>query len=119
MNNNFIQISTSNDDSSSCSVHAISKCLDIPFDLAQAKLESLGRVKYCGAYHFPDIANALGLKPRPEHARQRLNKVLPKLSKGRYVVRIKGHVFCVIDGVIYDTFKQHNPEVLMVYEYKK
>lgn len=28
-------------------------------------------------------------------------------SRGRYVVRIKQHVFALIDGVMYDAYKQH------------
>jgi hypothetical protein len=36
-----------------------------------------------------------------------INQFVQQHPRGRYIVRIKRHVFAVIDGVIYDRYKQH------------
>lgn len=105
-------------ETASCSVNAIANCKGMTYAEAYQWLESMGRCKEYGIV-FRDYISKLDLTPRTEFAHMTLAKVLPKL-KGRFIVRTAGHVFAVIDCVIYDTFKQTgNTKVLMVYENKQ
>ena len=111
-------IQNSEYEANSCSVIAVSKCMDILYTEAYRRMHHIGRVQGSGIYNFGEYAVKLGLRHREDLAGNTLRQTLPKLASGRYILRVTGHLFCVIDGTVYDTWKQTtNKKVLMVYEY--
>jgi hypothetical protein len=87
----------------------------IPYAEAHARLAKLGRKPRAGfRFRYREVQN-LGLELRPEFSCQHLKTVLPEMASGRFIVRVAGHVFAVVDGVVVDLTPPINQIVLMVY----
>lgn len=99
-----------------CAVRATSVALGIPYHEAHARLKELGRKNRRGC-KFWKMAPQLGLELREDLSCMTLAKALPDMASGRFVVRISGHVFAVIDGVVID-MQTPKPgcRIKMVYE---
>lgn len=106
-----------------CTVRALACAKGISYDEAHAHMKAHGRVDRKGV--MPDVCKAiyeavgfkligicgttnkaLWLHGRfPEVKRlpgTSIKKLLPSLSKGRYIVGVYGHVFAVVDGMPLD-----------------
>lgn len=109
-------------ESRDCSVRALAHCLNIPYGEAHAKLAALGRKNRHG-FSFKKWANSLdtlGLEMKPELSCRTLAKTLPAMATGRYLCRVSGHFFAVIDGVVTDSWEQKpGRRLLMVYKPKE
>lgn len=90
-----------------CTVRALAAVTSISYAQAHEIFEQHGRRyghrisfaaithRTIGGYHFM----------RLEHGRLTLNQFLKQVdSTNRYVIRTRGHVFAVINGVVHDTF---------------
>lgn len=106
-----------------CTVRALACAKGISYDEAHAHMKAHGRVErhgvmpnkikgiyeaagfklvsICGTTRnamwlrgcFPEVKRLPGIS---------LKKLLPSLSKGRYILGMRGHVFAVVDGVVMD-----------------
>lgn len=105
-----------------CTVHALAVCAGIPYADAHAFLKSRGRKDGHGMrmweYHLSNYAGVHGkFVPVTSRIREAINpaawdhitvgqvlksNLLPK----RCIIGIKGHVFAVIDGMVYETTRQ-------------
>ena len=99
-----------------CTVVATAVVLGVPNIQAHRSLELLGRKKGKG-FHFEAVATYYNMKclthEPPDFgpgvctvSPKTLRDWLPDLQQGRYVVGVKGHVFAVVDGIIYDGFSK-------------
>lgn len=106
-----------------CTVRALACAKGISYDEAHAHMKAHGRVDRRGVQARPlyDAYAAAGFEltgiygttnkarfmqywfPNVKwHRGTSLKKLLPSLSKGRYIVGMRGHVFAVVDGVVMD-----------------
>lgn len=105
-----------------CTVRATAAALRLSYDDAHAKLKALGRKDNCGFKLAPHL-DALGLEQRPDLSCRSLEGILPEMTTGRFIVRVRHHVFAVIDGVICERQSliprlKSRTRVKMVYEVK-
>ena len=104
-----------------CSVRALSACLNVPYEVAHANLAVVGRkprriIKWTIWTRSLDV---FGLEMNAEFSCMTLAKALPQMSAGRYICRVEGHLFAVVNGVVHD----HRPpapgrRILMTYQPK-
>ena len=88
-----------------CTVRAIVNTCDISYDEAWLIMQKIGRKPRRGAnfnifirlYRERFNIEELRLPPLT------LNTIIPIMIKGKYIIRIKRHVFAVVDGKILDT----------------
>ena len=107
-------------DRNNCTVVATAKAEGLDYDYAHHLVSGLGR-NFRKRFYTSRIAKNRGWAYIPAVFRKYLHHyengaVIPrcsvgsllksgKLSKGRYVVQVRGHVFAVVDGVSYDSGK--------------
>src|ERR1035441_10313511 len=75
---------------------------------ARQKLAALGRKPRCGFKFREPAMKALGFEAMPEFSCmtwQKVEKALPSL--GAFVIRVRQHVFAVVDSVVMDS---HEPK---------
>ena len=114
-------------ESKDCTVRALSICCAVSYEEAHAALASEGRrtARPCTTSVLLRAVNKFKHAEPLTVPRELKNIYLPdgfyvqrwlgcniktfvqNLGPGRYLISIKKHVFAVIDGVIYDSFKQH------------
>ena len=102
-----------------CSVRALAHCLGIGYGEAHAKMAAFGRKDRCGFSFRNWAANleALGLEQRPDLSCMTLERALPEMSSGRFICRVSGHFFAVVDGRVMDSWHQKpRRRLLMVYQ---
>ena len=87
-----------------CTVRAYAIAKQIPYADAHAKLKALGRKQRRGWDWAGQFANSDEFELLPEFSARRVEKVLPELPPGRFVVHVRGHVFAVVDGVACDDY---------------
>jgi len=89
-----------------CTVRALAIASDQPYSWAHGILKSLGRPTGKG-FRFSTAATHLALtehaQPKRGCGRSRVKTAIRKYAKGRFIFRIRGHVFAVVDGVIHDS----------------
>ena len=99
-----------------CTVLATQFCLGLSYPEAYALLAKCGRKPRRG-FPFRKASGQLWLETRDELCGMTLMKALEGMQVGRFVVRISGHVFAVVDGRIFDNgFTNPRCRVKMVYE---
>ena len=99
-----------------CTVRATASCLGLSYVDAHARLKTLGR-KDGRRFAFWKVTNQLNLNLRSDLSCMTLRKALPEMKQGNFIVRVRGHVFAVIDGVIIDTMSPNfDGHIKMVYE---
>lgn len=86
-----------------CTVRSLAICAALPYTTAHGILSELGRKPGKG-FRFAKVARRMGYTEhvQPLRGRMRVVTALRRYSRGRFVFRIRGHVFPVIDGVIHD-----------------
>lgn len=92
-------------DSNNCTIVSLSICAGIPYEKANEIGIDAGRKKNRGLYTHKLFASARkkGIRFRKIPVnRISLKRFLLKYPKGRFLLERRGHVFCVIDGIIYD-----------------
>jgi len=93
-----------------CCVRAVAIAADIPYIEAHAMMKAAGRRDRCRMHGFVNLLNAtpkigrfyvvaLGL-----YADTRIRAFVALQATGRYIIRVNGHAFAVIDGVVHDKF---------------
>jgi hypothetical protein len=105
-----------------CTVRALANVLGAPYPLAHRLLSAAGRKPKRGMLwsQWSKVYSRLGIKMVSVHGSTKsarfiarasgvklsqgitIEKMLPLISKGRYIVQVTGHVFAVIDGKILD-----------------
>lgn len=105
-----------------CTVRALANALGMPYKLAHGILAKAGRKPKHGMVvsDWQPVYERLGLKLQSVHGstkgarfvshkynieRQQgitLEKLLPRLQQGRYVIKIRGHVLAVVNGKVLD-----------------
>jgi hypothetical protein len=93
MNSDRLALNEHND----CTVVAVMHCLGLTYPEAHARLAAVGRKPRKGVV-FRNVAQKLGLEPRPEFSHRAYKSILPELAQGRFIVRHAHHVFAIIDG---------------------
>lgn len=97
------------EDTNNCTVRALAICTGMDYKTCDITLTNLGRLPNRG-WKMMQRYEELPVKfektdfPREAGPRPQVRTVLKKLKTGRHIVRIAGHVFAVVDGVIHDTF---------------
>lgn len=90
------------DERKDCTVRAASIALEIPYKQAHLEFALLGRKKGKGFSFSRYAASSLRLAKVVGHKRCRVFGALCRYNKGRFVCRIRGHVFAIVDGVVHD-----------------
>ena len=97
-----------------CTVRALALAVDISYDEAYDILKEAGRK--CGAgFHFKDWVTTaqvnnckfewISFPATKGERRMNPQKFCNTFPSGKYIARVAKHVFCVIDGVVHDTFE--------------
>lgn len=109
-------------ESQDCSVRALSNVMGISYEDAHQKISLIGRQngKPVNTGDLNDLYISLGFKitvvgntitsryfsrknPTATHiAGSTIENMIGRLSRGKYIVQVRGHVFAVIDGKIFD-----------------
>jgi hypothetical protein len=96
------------DEHRDCTVIATATYFGISYDEAHEKLAACGRRDRCG-FQFAIAAATWGMSDLAPKLNLRKVSLKTALSSGRLpyrcIVSINNHVFCVIDGVVYDTIR--------------
>lgn len=88
-----------------CTVSALAAAMNIPYSEAYVLAVKAGR-KPDHKFPFIKLASTVGVNAQVYKQRRRAYKAVEMLPKtGRYVLRVRGHVFAVVDGVVVDTRK--------------
>jgi hypothetical protein len=105
-----------------CTVRALANCLGLPYKLAHRFLAKAGRQPKQGmkVTDWQPVYERFGIKLKSVHGSTKgarfmahkykieqqpgitLEKLLPSLQQGRYVIKIRGHVFAVVGGKVLD-----------------
>lgn len=113
---NYVLMKMQSKEKADCTVLASQFCLGLSYEAAHKLMAGVGR-KPNGRANYRKAAPALGLVPRPDLSCMTLMKALEGMQSGRFVVRIAGHVFAVVDGRMFDSgFPKRGARVRMVYE---
>lgn len=95
-----------------CTVRAFHHAFNIPYEEAYEVLKTIGGRKENKGINFEAFMKKLGwhykgiIFKRHSMGRVSLNKFMESDTKGTYIAKVSGHVFAIIDGVIYDTHEQ-------------
>jgi hypothetical protein len=105
------------DEKLDCTVRATAIAFGVPYLEAHAKLSAAGRKRKRKFSFRADSIENLGFELRPDLSCMTVEKAVSQIPSGRFVLRISGHVFAVVDGTIYDN-KPVKPKarVKMAYE---
>lgn len=96
-----------------CCVRAVAVAAEIPYYDAHAMMKAAGRRDRCRMKGFADLLNAtpkigryyvVALNSYYTIPLMKIREFVALQKPGRYIVRVNGHVFAVIDGVVYDKF---------------
>ena len=103
----LIKLTPHTDDRNSCTVNALSTATDMPWHEAQAIMAKYGRRRNRGV--ATSIVNrvykdVLGIECTVPDSRPTLAQFVRANPKGKFIVRVAGHVFVVKNGKQYDTF---------------
>ncbi len=113
---NYVLLKTKSREKADCTVLATMYSLALSYEEAHKLLEGYGRKARC-RFLYRQAAWKLGFVDRPDLAACTLMTALKGMQSGRFVVKISGHVFAVVDGRIFDNhFTKTKCRVQMVYE---
>lgn len=96
-----------------CVVLAISVACCLPYGAAHAEMKQHGRKdrhKTKLATYLKTVGNRIAnydLVPMPLASPSTIKQTVLKYPNGRYLVRTKGHLFAVVNGVIFDSGEKH------------
>lgn len=103
-----------------CVCRAISLGLNIPYEIVEEKLELVAQLMDCetlcvSCYKFLldevySLERIVGFKGLT------IREFLEMKPIGVFIIRVKGHLTCVIDGVIYDTWDCSNEVVDIIWK---
>jgi hypothetical protein len=101
-----------------CTVRAIATCMNIPYEVAHEIMRNKGRKDRCRTHFRLPIIQDLGFDDRAELSCMTVERSLKGMNHGRFIVSVRGHVFAVVNGVVYDQSPPPKKQrVEMVYEY--
>lgn len=92
-----------------CTVHAFSNATGCHYEKAHAALAANGRRKSCRYrlhQHAHDVGRTLGVKLELVRRSGTLRRFLSDYPQGRFIVRVSGHAFAVVDGSVIDRTEQ-------------
>ena len=105
----LIKLTPNTDDRNSCTVNALSTATNMPWYEAQALLTKYGRQRNKGMAWYP-LLKAYNETLKTEYVmfwsweKPTLAQFARNNPKGKFIVRVSGHVLVVEDGVQHDTF---------------
>ena len=103
-------------ESKDCTVRATAHALGICYVKAHELLKKAGRQDNTG-FEFGAQHEELGFEMRPDLGCMWLERLLPKIPRGRFVVTIRRHAFAIVHGTVYDhKMPRARASVFMVYE---
>lgn len=89
-----------------CTVRALSVAANIPYEQCHEAFKHYGRKDKHGLTNikkiFPKVCHRLGLKSRQVARSGTINKLVKKYPTGRIYCTMRGHAFCIVDGVPHD-----------------
>lgn len=103
-----------------CVCRAISFALDIPYELTQKKLCLIGELFDCESlcvccYKYL-LDNVFNLDRIEEFQGLTINEFAERCNKGTFIIRVDGHLSCVKNGTIYDTWNCGEEIVDIIWE---
>ena len=109
-----------------CTVRTMAKAFRMMYDEAYDLLKKHGRepnkgFRYDKVFRAGESINGYIPAVKREYQNRGVNQVLACMGKGTFIVEIHKHVFCVIDGVVYDDhhdYIEKNTTVMKVYKIK-
>ncbi len=103
-----------------CTVRTTAIVAGMGYVDADALLARLGR-RRGRRFKFAEVAKHLGMVTVPGMDKKTVRAALNCLPKrGRFAVKVRGHVFSVIDRAVFDTFKpKMGSRVICVWGWKK
>ncbi len=105
-----------------CSVLALASCLRITYSGAHNLLQKQGRMTGKGVDYltWSQFLRDIGFTLVEDVINWRLEDVVKKYPKGRYIAYVTGHVFTIADGVVLDyNSKVDKRKVYRLYEWKR
>ena len=111
--NSVLEESNEYGESNDCTVKAVTLVSDLPYGTVHRMYHLAGRKRRCGARReiTQDVLHQLGENGYRHYWCQPLQKSGSRFTmktigkaypKGRYIVRVRGHLAAMIDGVIHD-----------------
>lgn len=105
----FYNANPLNNDVADCTVRAISLAENISWDDAYKKLSRLARLRGQMMDNVEFIENYLDERySRQCHYSKTIREFAYEHPSGIYLCTMNGHIVCVIDGCVYDTFNSLN-----------
>lgn len=100
-----------------CTVRAVAAALRTDYSTAHAMLAEAGRKPRRGIRFREPRVKSLGFVALPEYSCKTWKTVVKELpATGSFIVRVRHHVFAVVDGVVHDTAAiKEGKHVRMVY----
>lgn len=104
----YFNVNPLNEIEQDCVCRAISLALDIPYEIAIEKLELVSQLMECEClcvccYQFL-LDEVYSLERINGFTGTTIREFIETRPYGRYLIRVDGHLTCVINGVIYDTW---------------
>ena len=102
----YYNINPNGDHKSDCVTRAISLASGLEYDEVRRKLYHTSKLincetKWCPTCYGFTIQEVLGGVPKDCYG-MTVGEFADKHSKGIYLIRISGHLTCLIDGILYD-----------------
>lgn len=108
-----------------CTVKAVSIACQVPYSEAHQYLKSLGRKNRRGHHWqangigYAEALHKIGVEGVEVGFRSKTVKTLAReLTKGHYMVKVKGHVLAIVDGKVEDWTEGRQHRVLKVMRIK-
>lgn len=116
----FLNINPLNKKEEDCVCRAISLALNKDYYEVLEDLELIGKLFECESlcvccYKFL-LDNVYDLKRIEETKGMTIDEFCEIFSEGIYLVRIEGHLTCIIDGICYDIWNCTNEKIDIVWE---
>ena len=116
----FLNVNPLNKKELDCVCRAISLALNEDYYIIEDKLKLVGKLFECEAlcmccYRFL-LDNVYDLQRIEDYKGVTINEFINSFSKGIYIIRVEGHLTCVIDSVCYDIWDCTNEIVDIVWK---
>lgn len=102
-----------------CVCRALSLGLNLPYEIAHNKLCCIGELFDCeklcvGCYKYL-LDEIYNLERVGNYKGYTIHKFMEQYPIGVFIIRVDGHLTCVIDGILYDTWDCRNEIIDIVW----
>lgn len=118
----FLNLNPLNKNEKDCVCRAISLGLQKNYYEVLEELELIGKLfkceKLCVCCYKFLLDNVYGLERIEEAKGMKIKDFIQKNKKGTYLIRIEGHLTCIINGICYDTWDCTNEKIDIIWVVK-